>query len=223
MDEATAKAVEWMDRLKAELRRDKRKSAALIGLLVVTGIVAGRVVVTHKVPEKAGAGQVLEQTGPDGSVAPNAPVVGGADELAERNRSEQARREEYLSRMDRRIARDLFRPNLYAYPPLSGQGDRVTLTEAQPTEGGLFQHIRQWVEDKRSAEQEEAARLGLAHAQAQSLKLQSMMLGSSPVALINGQALRPGDSINGFLVKEISARGCVVTKDGVEVVLQMKE
>lgn len=57
---------------------------------------------------------------------------------------------------------------------------------------------------------------------ASSLVLQSTMYGEKPVACINGQLLRPGQQIEGFVVERVSATRVVLKKDGVEVALSLK-
>jgi hypothetical protein len=80
-----------------------------------------------------------------------------------------------------------------------------------------------WVEQARKARRDEAARAKAVRAQAAALELQSTMVGPSASALINGQVLQKSAWINGFRVKSIGSDSCVVTKDGVDVVLRMKE
>lgn len=56
---------------------------------------------------------------------------------------------------------------------------------------------------------------------AESLKLQSIILGASPAAIINGRQLREGDAVDEFRVLRIEARQVIVEREGVRLALQM--
>jgi len=71
-------------------------------------------------------------------------------------------------------------------------------------------------------EQDERRRLRLAvESQARSLKLQSTMLGKDSRALINGVLLEPGQTIEGFELKEVRSRQVTLVMRGIEVTLEM--
>jgi hypothetical protein len=56
---------------------------------------------------------------------------------------------------------------------------------------------------------------------AANLKLQSVMLGDKPRALINGELVSPGQRIDGFEVKQIRNRQVTLEKSGIVIVLDM--
>ena len=56
---------------------------------------------------------------------------------------------------------------------------------------------------------------------AKALHLQSVVQGAWPVAVINGQVLRVGDSIDGFEIASINERSAKVTRDGLTFTLTM--
>jgi hypothetical protein len=55
---------------------------------------------------------------------------------------------------------------------------------------------------------------------AQGLVLQATMLGEQPRAVINGQALKPGEKVRGFELREIRAGDVVLRMDGIDVRLE---
>ena len=200
----------------------------MVVLLLVVCVLAGKWAFTSKVPkEAAGASPAVDDSGEGSSAGAGASLYGqGLYPSSTGNSAAHAEREKYLAQMDRNITRDLFMPNPDFYPSHSRALDtRVTLVGQGDGEDqqGWFECIAGWVKEKQEAQRDERARVTLIRARAQALLLQSTMLGPSPTALINGQVLREGDQIGGFRVKKIFSDGCTVTKDGVDVSLQMQE
>lgn len=56
---------------------------------------------------------------------------------------------------------------------------------------------------------------------AQRLRLQSVVMGQTPHAVINGQVLSPGQRIEGFVLQEVSPRQVVLERDGIIIRLGM--
>jgi len=220
MQRTSINTTDWKQRLKAELARDKKKTGILAALLLVAGILGGRLVITHSLPSDASADQ-------PGAAASPAPGDADADRQAPAPRGESgdngdsARRDQYLAHMDRAIGRDLFAAKLSYFPPLPG-AESLAVGNAQG-DPGWFGMVQQLVLRKQQAGSDELSRVNAIRAQADDLSLQSTMLGSSPTALINGQVLRQGDYVSGFQIKRIAANRCLVCKDGVDVELRMNE
>ena len=219
----------WKRRLSDQLQRDKKKTALLVVLLVTAGTIGGRLVASKAfpspakakaAPEDSRAERLLPDLSMTGAFSPSSPRAPGAPRA-----DAAARREEYLARLDRAITRDLFKPSPELFPP-SGD-DRVasrrSAEDARASQPSWSRQAEAWIEKARRARRAKAARAEAVRAQAAALELQSTMVGPSASALINGQVLRKSDWINGFRVKSIGADSCVVTKDGVDVVLHMKE
>ena len=53
------------------------------------------------------------------------------------------------------------------------------------------------------------------------LQLQSVLMGTEPRALLNGQLLRVGDKIRGFELKEIKSRSVVLEMTGIQIEISM--
>ena len=203
----------WTSRLKAEIKRDKKKTVILAALLIVAGIAGGRMLVSSRGPRQARAA--------DPAATAETPSLLRTDQ-AKAGRLSGAERETYLSSMDRQIGRDLFQPRLEYFALQDGTNSETMLVsvEEEPTE--LFGQIGRWVAQKHQAQRELQGRVTVIGAQAQALSLESTMLGASPTAIINGQVLRKGEWVSGFRVERIQSDACVVSKDGVEVELHMK-
>lgn len=194
----------WSARLKAELLRDKKKTGLLLGLVLVAGIVGGKALLGGKTPAAAQArnSPVTAGTAGGGTVQPS----------LDRAAADQ-RRAQYLANLDRRIGRDIFRMSS-DYFPLEGQVPAPAPAVAEPD---FLDHLTQLAQGDGSDSKKEA----LIRAQAQSLALQSTMLGSSPSALINGRVLHVGDVISGFALTQIDTQTVTLTREGVTVTLQM--
>lgn len=219
MAKMPSNSTDWKSRLKAELRRDKKKTVALAVLLTVAGVTGGKLVITMSVPRDVKASPTRQEE-PDATDAQPAegPWVSVPRPSAE-TFANQARREEYLAGMDRDITRDLFNVDISRFPPRPGAGGPDPQTEMSTT--GWLGMVYQRVVQKQQQDGQQLAKYRAILAQARSLSLQSTMLGSAPTALINGQVLRQGDYISGFLVKSIASNRCVVSKDGVDIELRM--
>jgi hypothetical protein len=183
----------WADRIAGSLRRQKKQNLLLVVLAVVGAIVVGRLALARLGTVPARA---AAQAAPEAAPANSSPAA-----------AFDARREKYLVNLDRRIERDIFRSNL----PSRGDG-ATTRPEVRRQDGA---NPAEGEEDQFRAESN-------VRAQAQSLSLQSTMLGSAPTAMINGQVMRKGDWINGFRLTRIDSQSVVVTREGAEVSLRLK-
>lgn len=67
------------------------------------------------------------------------------------------------------------------------------------------------------------ARIATIREQARGLSLRSTVLGTKPVAIINGQIFLNGARVNGFEITSIRAREVELTKEGVSVVIKMAD
>jgi hypothetical protein len=217
---------DWKRRLGSVLQRDKKKTVLLVVLLVTAGTIGGRLVVSKVFPAPAEAKAAPKDSRGE-RLLPDVSTMGrfAPSRLSAPRPDAAARREEYLASLDRTITRDLFRPSPELFPP-SGDDPGASRRRAEDPRSGQpswFRQVGAWVEQARQARRDEAARAKAVRAQAAALDLQSTMVGPSASALINGRVLRKSALINGFRVKSIGADNCVVTKDGVDVVLHMKK
>ncbi len=59
-------------------------------------------------------------------------------------------------------------------------------------------------------------------AAARTLTLQSTMCGPAPLACINGEFIKPGQRVNGFVLERVEPTRVVLERDGVKVELYLK-
>ena len=210
MNGAKGKLADFTRRLKTEIRQDKKNTTLLAILLITAGIVGGRFVVTCGLPDKAAAGSSYAvETDTDGD-----------DQTGLGRSSERPAQEVDSTSIDRTITRDLFRPDTKYFPSADRADEsRRAGTANQPDQAQQLTEAQQQEQQKRFL----AEHIKSIHTQAEALCLMSTMLGRSPTALINGQVLQTGDLINGFHLKSIAPDYCIVTRDGVDVKLQMRK
>jgi hypothetical protein len=191
----------WRQRLTTELRADKRKAALLGALLVVGGVVCGRMIIQKMVPSEAGAapGAAAVSAGP-GDSRP----LGRLDRASG---GDAVRPDKFIQQLGRTVKRDLFTPNTDFFPPEK----RSVIVPRVPV-----------VVETRPVEDEQEAEKQVIQAQARAMSLQSTMMSQPPSAVVNGRVLRVGDWINGFQVAQIAPRTCVIEKRGLRFTLEMK-
>jgi len=207
------KSLDWTQRLVQEVQRDKKRTA-ILGLLALVGLFVTARVVLKNTPKRAKA------VAQPAASASDAGAAGASPWLRRDPRADRARREEYLASMDRRIARDLFKPRLEYFPPAGG-ASRVTVPAA-PAGPGWFGEVQDLAAERDRGQQARQAHASGIRAEAGSLSLTSTMMGSAPMAVINGRVLRPGDVINGFHLVSISSRKCALMKEEVTLELYMR-
>ena len=208
MGKSSMNIPDWKQKLTAELKRDKKKAIVLSALVVVAGIVAGRMLVQQAPPSKAGAAvqNAAAQDSENDALDTRAMVIAKAN--ADARSKANVERKRYLTRIRHEFYRDIFQPNTNYFPPA---------TNDVKTAGSV-----QVMDEQAEKERLRKIEMQVIHAQAQALVLQSTILSSKPTAMVNDRVLRVGDWINGFKVVEIHSRSCVVEKKGVKIRLGMK-
>jgi len=190
------KSLDWKQRFVLQMRRDKKKAAVLVVLVLVGLIIFGRMLLKTVGPAKA-KGAPAAAAGPI-SHSPASPRGIGQKKKSPTRPAGRSPGSENGS-----TPRDLFVADLRCYPkvePVDKPKDK------QP-------------DALRQTEDPEA----IIRAKAKSLALQSTMVGWESSAMINGQVLRVGEWIDGFRVVEIHARSCIVECEGIRVPLDMKK
>lgn len=191
-------------RVMAELRADKKRTAILTVLTLVALFLGGRLVFRSAGPAELGAaaGEGLPPDAQaDTASAPGLRPLKRPSVPADR----PGRPLQWHSQRpsDGSVLRDLFAYDLRSYV-------RTEPEPAKPASPG--QRVPDMVEIEKAV-----------RAQAKTLILQSTMVGPDSSAVINGQVLRVGQHIAGFRIVRIHARSCDVEKQGVEVRLVMKK
>lgn len=182
-------------RLWFELRKDTRKTTIAAGLAVLVLVL----------------GMKLAMSGPSVSQAADVTVGDAAmvDEASvravfESDPWDQSVKAEYIRSINRDITRDLFRPDLSAFPAEDDNGNA----------GGSVETFE--------GDDIEESRCRRVEGEAQSLRLESTAVSATSTAIINGKVLLEGETINGFRVEQIKPHACLIEKEGVRIRLRMK-
>jgi len=181
-----------INKLLTELKRDKKRTAIMAGLLCVALVLVGRLVLKRPAPAPAAAAPAAPDRAPMSSEN-TLPALADITPDGDRDR--------YINQIDRTVTRDIFVPTEGYFPVGDGndQGPRWrTVSDGLNTEQEAV-----WKEGKQ-------------------MTLQSTMLSASPKAIVEGQLVEVGDYIHGFQVLEIHSRSIVLEKEGVRVNLEMK-
>jgi hypothetical protein len=178
-------------KLLRQLTADKKKLGLMLALVGV-GLVLWARLLLQGAPEQAVAGTA-------GAAVSSQVLAAGEGQTG------HVRRQTVEVDLPEGIQRDLFSFAVGSYRRTATEAEAEPLVEnkspAQPTDETLqAQAVRQ---------------------SALSLTLQTTILGENPRAVINGQVLRPGQSIQGFVLIRVMPRGVVLSRRGIEVTLEM--
>ena len=190
------------DRMLSGMRRDPKKVWILGSLLGVLAVICGWEVVHRLGPAKAGAAVTPSAAAVDPDRNPEPGDPGGSVPAEPK----AAPVPELPAPGSRPVDRDLFTPNPVYFPPHQKAKIAPKVVNSGQTAG-----------------EREEARKRAVQAQAQSLTLQSTVIGSVPTAIINGRVLRGGEWINGFRVVQVSTYRCLLEKDGIQVALELSK
>lgn len=188
----------WKQKLTAELKRDKKKTVVLATLSLVALIFVGRLLAKRAAPSMAQAAgnraQVRRTTGEPTQSSVSDRTVGSTPKAPR-------------GPVERSFVRDIFVPNMDFYPPV------------QAAPGANAATVEQTIDPDEILKAKENA----IRAQAGALDLQSVMVAPSRSVMIDGRVLRIGEWISDFRVMAITSRSCQLQKNGVKVVLEIKD
>lgn len=188
----------------AELKASRKKAVLVCVLVVVAMFMAVRMLASQGgraggSPAGASASTPASNCPPSNTDAePGPPALSAADREAQK-------RDRYIQKLDGTIVRDIFEPNSDFFPALAPQSGLPGAEGADSSPGA----------DSRQVHEK------LICGQAALLKLQSIVVGNMPTAIVNNRVLRVGDFIEGFEIVRITPHSCVVCKENVEVPLSM--
>lgn len=211
------------DRLPDPIRRDPKKSAVLIGLLLLLAVLGIRQMGGAGTPATARAA-----SNTPGTAAAKATSDERATSREASNVSAEAsqRVAAWLGTPIKALDRNLFETKLEFFQRLdSDVNDKVSVLADELFWDQLAKSLASQADQKRQ-KQIRSENLQLA---ASSLKLQTTIMGSSPKALIDGRMVRTGDAVEtktaglsmSFRVLLIEARRIVIERDGVKLELRM--
>jgi hypothetical protein len=189
-------------RLAAELGRDKKKTVVLTIVMIVAVVLVYTKLIKKKSPKVATAAQAAAAV-PEPSLDPGMPalIIVDRDPIAAA----------YLETLDHEIDEDLFQFKSEFFAPIPEElpeepDDEMNLADLPKTEMSPTEKIN-WQ--------------AVITKQAQDLHLESLIASDDPVAIINGNFVGIGDTIEGFRVVEIVSGRCIIAKRGIRVALKM--
>lgn len=184
-----------------EMKHDRKKFAMMCTLFAVGLLLWARLLILQDVPKTGFADPVHNNTASQTrTIAPEGTENVPFQELPI----------VYLDTSSQ-LTRDFFSP--LTLPPAGPDQDNHVTRSHPNTDDELSE-----VAGAEFRERQEAFK-----ADAERLKLESVILGEVPVAVINGKVLRVGDDIDGFVLEKVSARYVVLRRDEFRVDLKMEQ
>jgi hypothetical protein len=200
-------------RLKAELLKNKTKTAVLGGLVVVLGIFGVKAYFEVS-PNSAGASVSITES-PTHSSSATSLKSGEIDQ-------KMAQAEELWKIM--RTKRGIAPAKAFVLNAEANNYTRTYVPQPIPAATTENEPVKlATIPQGPTAEQLEKMKIDAVSAEAKQLVLQAVLNGDNPTALINQKRLGVGDLISGFKVIAIEDRKVRAVKDGVEVVIPLKD
>jgi hypothetical protein len=199
-----SRPVDWQSKLTAALRQDPQKTGVLGVLALILVSLSMRALVGHAHPATAAGAAVAPPAATAVSAAAANPVnsAGAADDSIRA----------WLNSPIPSISRNDFRIKSDHFPPDTTKNAAANSSETMAKSLSLQADQN----DKREAAIEALK------ADAAALRPSSIVMGSSPRAMINGELVREGDSVAGFRVLRIEARGVVLENMGIRLAVPME-
>lgn len=116
------------------------------------------------------------------------------------------------------IGRNLFAVKFDYFPQ---DPSKINLLRT-PGGDGFWDEIAKWMASRADQKKERQMLLENLQLQAAQLKLQSIMMGNRPKAMINGKLVGEGDVVASFRVLKIEARRIIVEREGISFEVLMK-
>jgi hypothetical protein len=187
-----------MQKIRAELARDPKKSGIVGGLAVVLMFLLLR----------------MEFSGPAAATASfiRRPEAAISESQAQFHRAASSNAVvDWLAQPRRQVERNLFAIHLEYY---SRAADHIVSGDSSEDPGKSSSDATDQTRERRIPPE------NLPN-QASQLKLQATVPGTDATALINGELVKVGDTVAGFTVVRIEARRVLVQQDGVTLEIEM--
>lgn len=186
-----------IERVIAAVKADPKKSVVLAVLVVVLGIFWVRAISSVAGPSKASAA----------SLAPAASTAATPAPVVVIPRAYQLLRDWAKGPIEP-MSRNLFYINYDAFPSDgSGKGKQKMAEKSDPSSSD-YQNRRQKVAAFIKA--------------AEDLRLQSILMGQEPKALLEGRLVREGDVVANFRVLKIESRSVIIEREDIRLEIKLK-
>ena len=194
------------------LSADPKKGVLLSLLLIVLVVVVGRMAMNGRPgPSQASASSAWKGTATDS--ARNA-----ASSASQRNTSAiSSALRKWSEGSVPPISRNLFTVRIEYFPVSDSR-----TAELAPGEEGFWSRMEKSFRIQADQKDKRVNLIANYTAQAQQLKIQSIMLGPTPRAMVNGELVGEGSVVAEFRVLKIEPRRIVVEREGIKLAIDMK-
>jgi hypothetical protein len=202
-------AENWIAKGKETLGASPKKAGALGFLFLVLVILWGKLIFGGKGPSSASA-MTPRMPGDDHSGNSAVDASGHSLRLLDSALLAWARAPIVP------VHRNLFAVPLDYYPQVGSQDGDLS------GGSGFWDRLAKSVSAHADQQEQRQILVDNVRIMAESLKLESTMLGSEPTAMVNSQMVREGDVIAGFHVLKIEARELIVEREGIRLAIGMQ-
>jgi hypothetical protein len=232
----------WVEKLGQAARQDPRKTGALGVLLLVLAIMIARVLLTGDSQPAGASGMVVGgrstaastarggpnsvgATGAIGSIAPGVrtgnalPRLDAQAAIAARADNSAKRQREWMHAPVTPISRNLFSVKLDYFP---SDGSRAPHGVRTPADGEFWGRLEKSLMLQADQRDKRENLLANYKDQAAKLRLDSIIWGAQPKAMIDGKLVAEGDVVASFRVLKIEQRRIIVEREGIRLEIQMK-
>jgi hypothetical protein len=200
----------FQHKLNAVMKTEPKKAVALAVLITVLAVMVGRFLLGNSNPKSARASVTSKASsaiGKNAAVKSSAPRRGGAT----------AALLKWSEASVPPISRNLFTVRT-EYFPKDGSGT----SRSGSTEAGFWSNLEKSLALRADQRVKQDNLIANYKAQAADLKIQSIVMGPQPRAMVNGQMVTEGDVVAGFRVLKIEARRMIIEREGIRLEIQMK-
>jgi len=198
----------WSDKAIGAVRASPGKSSTLIGLALIMAIAWIRVLVGgHTGPAPAQAATTAVAPAAESSVESPIP-----HQFADSGPSLQ----QWARLPVRPLTRNPFVVQLDYFPADGSKTD-----DSASSAVGYWNLISKSMSSRADQQEQRQVLIDNVRLAAESLKLDSTIMGANPGAMVNGQMVREGSVVDGFRVLKIESRQMIVEREGVKLAVSM--
>jgi hypothetical protein len=203
----------WMDDLKARIAADPKRSGALGVLAVVLCLMVGRLMLQDKrKPASASAAPV-----PTASSSKKAKLAAKSITAPQRSPGAMGAMQRWAEESVPPVSRNLFNVRMEYFP-----SDSSRTGDSDATDEGFWAKLEKSMALQTDQKDRQENLRANFQSEAGKLRLQSIVMGSSPRAMINGELVGEGNVVANFRVLKIEARRIIVEREGILLEIQMK-
>jgi len=206
-------APNFQQRLGSLMKTEPKKAIALAVLLTVLAVMAGRFLLGSDKPASAKASTTSKTNGSAGGSGKS----GGGRSTAPRSGDATAALLKWSDAPVPPISRNLFTVRAEFFPT---DGSRTTNSDAD--DEGFWSNLEKSLALRADQRFKQDNLIANYKAQAGELKIQSIVMGPVPRAMVNGQIVTEGSVVADFRVLKIEPRRMIIEREGIRLEIQMK-